>query len=96
MSKKEIIAVLRQLKSSFTEKYGVLAIGIFGSVARDEAREDSDVDVVVKMTQPDLFFMVHIKEQVEAACHRKADIVHYREHMNPFLKRRIDREVIYV
>ena len=47
-------------KSVFKTRYGVINLGIFGSVARDEAVEVSDVDVVVEMQAPDLFFMVHI------------------------------------
>lgn len=96
MNRKEILAILRKHKRNFSEKYGIMDIGVFGSVARDQAREDSDVDVVVKMSKPDLFYMVHIKEELEETCHKKVDIVQYRERMNSFLKKRIDKEAIYV
>jgi uncharacterized protein len=39
-------------------------MGIFGSVARDEATELSDVDIVVKTKIPDPFTVVHIKEDL--------------------------------
>ena len=48
------------------------------------------------MSKPDLFNMVHIKEEIEADCKRKVDIIHYREKMNTFLKKRIDIEAVYV
>jgi predicted nucleotidyltransferase len=92
----EVLAVLRQHKAEFAARYGVTGLGIFGSVARDEAREESDVDVVITMRQPKLFFMVHIKDALEEALHRPVDIVDYRETMNQFLKQRIDREAVYV
>jgi len=95
MGKNDMLAVLRDYKRRFAEKYGVSAIGIFGSMARDSAREDSDVDVVVKMEKPDLFYLVHIKEELEETCRKKVDIVHYREKMNPFLKECIDRDAVY-
>ena len=92
----EVLDVLRHEKDELANRYGVITLGVFGSVARDEAREESDVDVVITMRQPDLFAMVHIKDALEEALHRKVDIIHYREKMNQFLKRRIDQEAVYV
>lgn len=96
MKRIEAIGILQEHKQELSEKYGVTRIGIFGSVARDEATEKSDVDVVVEMTRPDLFFMVHIKELLEAAMHCHVDLVRYRDRMNVFLKRQIDKEAVYV
>ncbi len=95
-SRKQVLEVLNRYKSTFLKKYGVTAIGIFGSVARDEAGEDSDIDIVVKMNKPDLFYLVHIKEELQDVCRSKVDIVRYREKMNPYLKKRIDSEAVYV
>ncbi len=92
----ETLKILNGKKSQFENEYGITAIGVFGSVARGESNSDSDIDIVVKMKKPDLYSMVHIKEDLENQYHRKVDIVHYREKMNPFLKKRIDRDVLYV
>ncbi|MEM6838724.1 MAG: nucleotidyltransferase domain-containing protein [Cyanobacteria bacterium P01_C01_bin.120] len=70
-------------------------LGIFGSVARGEATNTSDVDVVVEMP-PDLCSMVHLKHQLQESLQVSVDLVRYRPHMNAFLKRRIDQEAIYV
>ena len=94
--KNEVLAVLKHHKPQFARRYGVTQIGVFGSVARGEARPDSDVDIVVRMTKPRLFSMVHIKETLEEALQRRVEIVQYREKMNPFLKKRIDRDAVYV
>ena len=91
-----VLEELRILKPSFEKQYGVTRIGIFGSLARNEIREDSDIDVVVEMREPDLFYMVHIKETLEEDLKRPVDIIRYREKMNNYLKARIDREAIYV
>jgi uncharacterized protein len=95
MSRNEILGILRQYKNKNADKYGLLALGVFGSVARDQAQSGSDLDIVIKMTKPDLFAMVHIKEDLEEQCHVKVDIVNYRERMNQYLKRHIDQEAIY-
>ena len=95
MRRDEALEILRNQKPILQERFGVSRIGIFGSVARDEAKDDSDVDVVVDMT-PDLFLMVHVKELLEEAFHTPVDVIRYREQINPLLKKRIDRETAYV
>ncbi len=95
MGKKQIIEILYNYKKEFAEQYGILKIGVFGSVARDEAGENSDVDVVVQISKPDLFMLVGIKNDLEERLQRQVDIVTYRENMSQFLKQRIDKEAVY-
>jgi len=92
----EVLRILGLHKEELASRYGVTKLGIFGSVARGESKEASDLDVVVEMKKPDLFYMVHIKEELEEALHCPVDIVHYRKRMNEFLKKRIDMEAVYV
>lgn len=95
LQRSKVLEMLHQLKPLLAERYGVTRLGIFGSVARDQATEVSDVDVVVEMA-PDLFAMVHLKEHLQNALQVPVDIVRYRTTMNPVLKQRIDQEVVYV
>lgn len=92
----DVLTILKKKKMAFEKNFGVTSIGVFGSFVRGEHRQDSDVDIVIKMKKPDLFNMVHIKEELEADYKTKVDIVHYREKMNTFLKKRIDIEAVYV
>jgi uncharacterized protein len=96
MGKQEILEILRNYKAQYAEKYGIRTLGVFGSVARETAREDSDVDVVVYLEKPDLFALAGIKEDLEEKTHKRVDIVAYRDKMNRFLKTRIDKEAVYV
>lgn len=96
MGRDDVFAILRDFKQHFTGKYGILEIGIFGSTARDEIREDSDVDICIKTKTPDPFAIVHIKEEIESRIRKHVDIVRIREKMNPFLRERIEKEGIYV
>ncbi len=96
LDRDEVLDILRNRKPKFAAAYGVTEIGLFGSFARGETRPGSDVDVVVKMEKPDLFFMVHIKEELEEDLHCPVDIVRFREQMNPFLKTRIEKDAVYV
>ena len=64
MRREAELKVLRGHKPELEERYGITRLGIFGSVARDEAAGESDVDVVVEMA-PDLFGRVRLKEELE-------------------------------
>ena len=95
MSLEKTLAVLRKLNPFLKERFGIESLGVFGSVARNEAGMNSDVDIVVEMP-PDLYAMVHVKEYLEEALHAPVDLVRYRNQMNALLKERIEREVVYV
>ena len=96
INRNKVIEILRQFREKFASQYGILEIGIFGSIARGDTREGSDVDVVVKLDRQDLFHIIGIKQDLEETLLTQVDVVSYRETMNGFLKKRIDREAIYV
>jgi len=96
MKRDDILTFLHEFKLNYAEKYGILEIGVFGSIARDEARDDSDLDICIKTKTPNPFMLVHIKQDIEHRVQKHVDIVRVREKMNPFLKTRIEKEGIYV
>ena len=96
MKRDDILAILREFKRDHGQEYGILQIGIFGSTARDEAGEESDVDILVKTRTPNPFALVHVKQAIERRVHKHVDIIRVREKMNPFLRERIKKECRYV
>ena len=96
MTRSEILKILKQYKNENYEKYGINKLGIFGSYSRDLAAEDSDIDIVIETQEPDLYKLVHIKEELENIFNKSVDIVRNREKMNPYLKRRIEKDAQYV
>jgi len=96
MNRDEIIRFISEHKAEFEQNFGVTKIGLFGSYARGEAREGSDIDIVVEVEKPDLFNLIGIKQAIEEALRSNVDIVRLRDKMNKFLKQRIERDVIYV
>ncbi|MBW1772334.1 MAG: nucleotidyltransferase domain-containing protein [Deltaproteobacteria bacterium] len=96
MKRDDIILSLRRFKEMNQLKYNIIRIGLFGSAARDSMREQSDIDVVVELETQDLFDLIGIKLDLEEQLSQEVDIVSYRERMNGFLKRRIDKEAVYV
>lgn len=59
---KEYIDILKQYKQQVAERYGILAMGIFGSVARGEHHPGSDLDIYVCIETPNPFILKHLKK----------------------------------
>ena len=95
MKREDVLDTLRNHKEELTAKYGLSRLGVFGSTARDEATELSDIDIVVVMP-PDAYQMVHMKDELEEMLLGSVDLLRYNKYLNPRLRERIDREAIYV
>lgn len=95
-SRQEILALLRDFKVRKGKKYGILKMGIFGSVARDQQTESSDVDIYYEGEAQGLFSLSHLKNELEELLGSPVDIIRLRDRMNQLLRKRIEREGIYV
>ncbi len=95
MTKKIILDYLAKHKQEFIEKYEIEEIGLFGSYARDEAKESSDIDIFVKM-KPDLLEMVGLKLQIEDDLKKKVDIIREHKNIKPLLLQMIKKDINYV
>ena len=77
LTREDILTFLRDNKSYLHEHYKVIEIGIFGSFARGEATEQSDIDVLVNF-EPDTRGLFELKwdlrEYLSAHFNRKVDI----------------------
>ena len=61
----EILDILRDFKAHYAEKYGIITLGLFGSAARGEHDETSDIDICIKLQEPNYFTIQDIKEDLE-------------------------------
>lgn len=91
----EYLQKLKDYKASKASMYGISRIGIFGSVARGEHTEGSDIDICVDLLHPSLYYMVHIKDELQQLFGCSVDIVRIRPEMDALLKRDIMKEGIY-
>lgn len=69
---------------------------MFGSVARDEAVDGSDVDIVYKTDRPNLIRSSRMRQELVELLGCDVDVVRYRNRMNPRLKARIERDALYI
>jgi hypothetical protein len=96
MQKDQALDILKRFKDDFADRFGIVRIGLFGSTVRNEAKSNSDIDVVVETKTPDMFAIVHAKNTLEELFHLNVDVIRYREKMNPYLKQSIENEAVFV
>lgn len=71
----EILAILRALLPELRERYGVRSLSLFGSAARDEMTETSDVDVLVEFrTTPTLFEFIRLRDEIAVSVGLDVDL----------------------
>lgn len=76
------------------KKYGVTRAGIFGSVVRGEAREESDIDILVEIeSRMSLLDFVGLKLELEEALGKPVDLGEYSE-IKPIIKKQILEEEV--
>ena len=96
MNKTLLLKKLREFKTIHRKEYGIEVLGFFGSYSRNEVRQGSDVDIVVKLNKQDLFSIIGVKQDLEEALQLSVDVVSYRPGMDSYLKKNIDRDAVYV
>lgn len=95
MRRDEILRILREHRAD-VERFGVTSFAIFGSAARDQVREDSDVDILVEFQKPPTFkIYMGLKFFLEDLLGRKVDLVS-RGTLKPRVRPYVEREAIYV
>ena len=92
----EYLSLLRNYMRENAVKYGISRMGIFGSVARGEQHDGSDVDICVEIDRPSIFTLVHIKEELEKLFKCPVDVVRLRNNMDELLRNCINKDGIYV
>lgn len=92
----EIREVLSRQKQSICENYQITEIGIFGSYARGEQTETSDVDVLVDYeTAPTFITLVQLRDYLSELFGLKVDIV-TKNGLKPRIRDRVLAETIYI
>jgi hypothetical protein len=91
----EYLKILRNHTEDLKNRFGIRSLRLFGSVARNEHQEGSDVDVCVEMA-PNLYQLISLKQGLEALLGCTVDVVRMNRNMSPFLKREIEKDGIYI
>ncbi|MBX3008373.1 MAG: nucleotidyltransferase domain-containing protein [Melioribacteraceae bacterium] len=95
MNQKEIIKKLSSYKKESEYHKKIKQIGLFGSFAKNNYTNQSDIDVFVKLKPAEMFTLIGIKNDLEKLFQRKIDIVALRQNMNKVLLNEIKQNGIY-
>lgn len=91
---KQIESILRERMDEIKLDYGVAQIGVFGSCLRDEATENSDIDILVEFDRPIGFFkFLELEERLGEWLDARVDLV-TKAALKPHIGSRILKEVM--
>lgn len=90
-----IRADLSSMKDELVKKYGVSAIGLFGSITRDDFTDTSDIDILVDFSRPIGMDFFTLADLLESRLKRKVDLI-TRDGIKPRYFEAIKEDLIYV
>ncbi|AET65687.1 nucleotidyltransferase family protein [Methanothrix harundinacea] len=90
----EALKLLKEHENEIKRRFGVKRIGIFGSHARGEGKETSDVDVLVEFVEPSFDNFMDLAFFLEDLFGRDVDLVTTRG-LSPYIAPFVEREVVW-
>ena len=96
MTREQILDFLRQHKQEMNDRFGVTRIGLFGSYARGEAREDSDIDIAVELEGDRLFRKFFALELFLKSNLQKDIDLGIESTLKAIVRERVAKEIQYV
>ena len=98
MTKEEILFYLAEHKSEFLKKFDIVSLGLFGSFAKGNHSDSSDIDILIEL-KPDTDNVYSkkkaFKAELEDYFQRKVDIAR-EKYLNPLAKQSIMDTITYV
>lgn len=95
MNRTEILKTISAHQDELRSRFSVSSLSLFGSVARDQATSESDLDLIVSFREaPGLIKFLELKSRLEEICHSPVDLV-TRNALKKQLKERILHEAIH-
>ena len=95
----EVIMKLKLQYPYLSSEFGVKRIGVFGSIAKQEERKESDIDMVIEFDRPIGLKFIALAEYMENLFGRKVDILTKDGIRNIRVKSvstDIEKDIIYV
>lgn len=89
-----ILTKLREYKPELERKYPVTRIGVFGSYARGEATDKSDIDIAVEIDPKMGLNFVAMADEIESLFGIKTDVIPRRS-IKPAYMHKIEKEIVY-
>ena len=94
-TREEILHKLKELKQSLEDRYPIASMALFGSFARSEQTEASDIDLLVELNGRIGSKFIDLADELEESLGTKVDLVS-KKGIKPRYLRSIESELIYV
>jgi predicted nucleotidyltransferase len=95
-SLEEVKGQLQALKPTLKKRFKVETIDIFGSYARGDQTEKSDIDILVTYSEMvDLLLVAGLRRYLRRKLHRKVDVIS-KEFLNKYIKEQVLEEAVPV
>jgi predicted nucleotidyltransferase len=96
MQRDDVLLILSEHRAELYQQFGVKSLAIFGSTARNEATQTSDVDLLVEFDRPTGYFgLIRLQNHLEQMLGRPVDIGTPNS-LKPRIRDRVLAESIYV
>ena len=93
--RQECIDRIKANEDYITSQFEVKSLRLFGSLARNQQRESSDVDICVEMP-PDMFQLIGLKQYLEELLGCDVDVIRMHRNIDNFLLNQIEKDGIYI
>ncbi|MBN1323907.1 MAG: nucleotidyltransferase family protein [Methanotrichaceae archaeon] len=90
----DAIEILKEHETEIKDRFSVRRIGIFGSYARGEEKETSDVDVLVEFENPTFRNFMGLVFFLEELLGREVDLVTIKG-LSPYIRPHVEGEVVW-
>jgi predicted nucleotidyltransferase len=95
MTGQEILDLLRNEKPFLRREFGVLSIGLFGSYVKDTQGPESDVDLLIELTEPRFDFLAGLQIYLENKIGKPVELIRKRPGLNERFLQRITSQIHY-
>jgi len=90
----DVIETLKKYRKKIEKEYSVEKIGIFGSYAKGNQTESSDIDVLVEFKQPTYDNLIELAFYLEDLYGKKVDLITVKG-LSPYILPTVEKEVIW-
>ena len=95
MNDKEILRILKKEKPYLKDNFGLLSIGLFGSYAKGREKPDSDIDVIVELTEARFDYIAGLQIYLEERFGKPVEVIRKGKGLSDRFLKRISETIQY-
>ena len=93
IDRKQILTLIRNEKPYLQKHFGLLSIGLFGSFARDQQQPESDIDLLVELSEASFDALAGLQIYLEKCLGHPVELIRKRKGMRERFLKRIEKDI---